>query len=141
STAVPPSPSPTRTPAPTPTVASTIGTQAATCPCTLWSPASVPGTASNPDAQAVEVGVKFLADRVGFISGIRFYKGSANTGTHVGNLWSGTGTLLASVTFSAETATGWQQATFASPVSIAAGTAYVASYHTNVGGYSDDRLY
>ena len=33
--------------------------------------------------------------RNGFIKGIRFYKGYHNTGTHVGQLWSNTGTSLA----------------------------------------------
>ena len=33
-----------------------------------------------------------------------------------GSLWSSTGTRLAPVTFTDETATGWQQATFANPV-------------------------
>ncbi len=46
--------------------------------------------------------------------GIRFYKGVANTGTHMGALWSSTGAKLANVTFSGETASGWQQANFSS---------------------------
>jgi hypothetical protein len=45
--------------------------------------------------------------------------------------------LLASTTFTNETASGWQQVNFATPVSITAGTTYVASYHTN-GDYSAD---
>src|SRR5262249_39138781 len=69
---------------------------------------------------------------------IRFYKGAANTGTHVGHLWSGTGTLLATATFSGETASGWEQVNFASPVAIAAGTTYVASYLAPNGGYAAD---
>ena len=51
-------------------------------------------------------------------------------------LWSATGTLLGSVTFSSESASGWQQAMFASPIAIAANTTYVASYHTNSGFYA-----
>ena len=43
------------------------------------------------------------------------------------------GTLLASATFAGETASGWQQVSFPSPVPVAAGTTYVASYHTNAG--------
>ena len=61
----------------------------------------------------------------GYITGIRFYKGSGNTGTHVGHLWTSTGTLLATATFSNETASGWQQVNFATPVAITAGTTYV----------------
>ena len=72
--------------------------------------------------------MKFRADQAGFITGIRFYKGSGNTGTHTGSLWTSTGTRLATVTFTGETATGWQQANFATPVAVTAGTTYVASY-------------
>ena len=77
----------------------------------------------------------------GYITGIRFYKASANTGTHVGNLWTSSGTLLATATFTNETASGWQQVNFSSPVAITANTVYVASYHANVGHYSDDQNY
>ncbi len=85
----------------------------------------------------VELGVSFKSDVSGNITGIRFYKSAANTGTHVGNLWSSTGTLLASATFAGETASGWQQVNFAKPVAITANTVYVASYHTTIGHYSD----
>src|SRR5205807_1246593 len=87
---------------------------------------------------ATEVGVKFRADVTGTISGIRFYKGPLNTGTHVGDLWSSTGTKLATATFSGETASGWQQVNFTAPVAIQANTTYVAAYHTNVGQYAED---
>src|SRR5205823_1813950 len=87
---------------------------------------------------AVEVGVKFRSDVAGAVTGIRFYKTVTNTGTHVGNLWSNTGQLLATATFTNETGSGWQQVTFANPVFISANTTYIASYHTTAGHYSDD---
>ena len=118
----------------------TIG--AGTCPCSsLWRPATVPTLPSAADANALEVGTKFFSDIDGFVTGVRFYKSAANTGTHVGNLWSLTGTRLATVTFANETPSGWQQATFAAPVAIRANTTYVISYHTNVGSYSADAAY
>ena len=80
--------------------------------------------------------MKFRSDSSGYITGIRFYKASTNTGTHVGNLWTSTGTRLATATFTSETASGWQQVNFATPVAITANTVYVASYHTNVGHYN-----
>ena len=49
-------------------------------------------------------------------TGVRFYKGAGNTGTHVGSLWGPNGQRLAQVTFANETATGWQTATFAEAV-------------------------
>src|SRR5262249_7291742 len=99
-------------------------------------------TLSSSDSSAVEVGVKFKSEVDGFITAIRFYKGPANTGTHVGNLWSFNGSsLIATTTFAGETATGWQQQNFATPAHISANTVYVASYHSNVGGYSTDGNY
>ena len=57
----------------------------------------------------------------------------------MGNLWSNTGALLATATFSNETASGWQQVSFSAAVAINANTTYVASYHTTVGHYSADQ--
>jgi len=74
----------------------------------------------------------------GRITGIRFYKGAGNTGTHVGTLWTSTGTKLASATFTSETASGWQQVNFATPVAVSAGTVYVASYYAPAGHYAGD---
>ena len=74
------------------------------CPCSIWPSTATPAVASDPDSSAIEVGVKFRANQAGFISGIRFYKGSGNTGTHVGSLWSASGTKLGSATFTGESA-------------------------------------
>ena len=108
---------------------------------TIWPSTAVPGTADSGPDSAAELGVKFQADAAGSITGIRFYKATANTGAHVGNLWTSTGTLLGSVTFTNETASGWQQMLFASPVAIASNTIYVASYHATGGHYSEDDNY
>jgi Domain of unknown function (DUF4082)/Bacterial Ig domain/Cadherin-like domain len=103
----------------------------------LFSPATIPSIVTVNDTTAVELGFKFQASENGEITGIRFYKSPLNTGTHEADVWSATGTLLATATFSNETTSGWQQVNFSNPVAIAAGTAYVASYHTN-GDYSAD---
>jgi len=102
---------------------------------TLFSPTAIP--AQNLDAGfALELGMKFTANQNGSISALRFYKGYGNTGTHVGNLWSSTGQLLATVTFNNETASGWQQVNLASPVAISANTVYVVSYFSASGSFS-----
>jgi hypothetical protein len=95
-----------------------------------------PATSDDSDSSSVELGVKFRADSYGFITGIRFYKAAGNTGTHTGSLWTSDGTRLAQVTFANETASGWQTATFSTPVTITAGTTYVASYFAPSGHYS-----
>ncbi|HST64949.1 MAG TPA: DUF4082 domain-containing protein, partial [Mycobacteriales bacterium] len=112
-----------------------------TCPCSLFSAASVPTTVSNNDSGSYELGVQFTSSVDGSVTGVKFYKGAGNGGTHTGSLWSSTGTLLATGTFSAETATGWQTLTFGTPVSITAGTTYVASYTDPQGFYSSDSNY
>jgi hypothetical protein len=83
-----------------------------------------------------EVGVKFRVTQAGYITGVRFYKGTANTGTHIGHLWSRTGTKLAEATFANETASGWQQVLFTTPVAVTTGTTYVASYFSSTGYHS-----
>ena len=80
------------------------------------------------------VGVQFQASSSGFITGVRFYKESDDTGAHIGSLWSASGTAAGqSGTFSGETASGWQELDFSSPVAVTAGTTYVASYFTSTG--------
>ena len=70
---------------------------------------ATPTNVTENDPNAVDLGVKFQASTNGTIIGIRFYKGPQNTGTHTGDLWTTSGTLLASATFTNETASGWQQ--------------------------------
>jgi hypothetical protein len=108
---------------------------------TIWPGSSVPGTVDGGLDSPVELGVKFRSDAAGSITSIRFYKASANTNTHVGNLWSASGSRLATATFTNETASGWQQVNFTNPVPINANTVYVASYHCNNGHYSADDNY
>lgn len=110
-------------------------------PVSLWSPTAVPGTITDPDTNAVEVGVNFYSDVAGTVTGVRFYKGPKNTGTHVGHLWTTTGTLLGTVTFTNETWSGWQQANFAKPIPIQAHTVYVVSYYSPASHYSSDDWY
>ncbi|NJC65791.1 DUF4082 domain-containing protein [Planosporangium flavigriseum] len=98
----------------------------------------VPANPAANDASAVELGVKVVPQTDGFIKGVRFYKDAGNTGTHNGSLWSVDGDLLATGTFTGETATGWQTLIFSPPVPVIAGTAYLASYTAPNGHYAAD---
>jgi len=102
----------------------------------IWPSSTVPATIDNGASGPLELGVSFKSDVSGTITGIRFYKSSANTGTHVGRLWGPTGALLASITFTGETASGWQQANFSTPVAITPNKVYVASYGLTIGHFS-----
>ena len=108
---------------------------------TIWLSSAVPAVPASSDSGPYEMGVKFRSDIDGYITGVRFYKGSGNTGSHVGHLWTSSGSLLATATFTSETATGWQQVDFAQPVQIARNTTYVVSYWDPVGHYSFDGGY
>ena len=109
----------------------------AQCPCSIWQDGTPTGAVDAADTSAVTLGVQFQASSSGHITGVRFYKEADNTGSHTGSLWSSSGQLLASGTFSGETASGWQELDFSSPVAITAGTTYVASYFTSAGHYAD----
>lgn len=102
----------------------------------LWTNSTTPKTTAVSDGNPWEVGVKFTSDVAGYVTAIRFYKGPGNSGTHIGHLWSSTGKLLASATFTNETPSGWQQADFAQAVQISANAVYVASYWDPKGHYS-----
>jgi hypothetical protein len=107
---------------------------------TLFTPGDTPFATRVNDPSGVELGVKFSVNTPGSVTGIRFYKNSADTGQHMARLWNQNGTALATATFSGESASGWQQVNFAAPVAITPGTTYIASYHSN-GYYSADRNY
>jgi hypothetical protein len=106
---------------------------------TLFPPSATP--AASFSGSPVELGVKFQSSAAGLISGIRFYKRVGDTGTHIGNLWTGGGQLLATARFTRESSSGWQQVNFSPPVPITAGTTYIASYFTSQGYYAADANY
>ncbi len=125
----------------TPSAGVTVNVPGQSCPCTIWPSSAAPASGDPGPDSSVELGVKFQTDFNGTITGIRFYKFAANTGTHVGNLWSSSGTLLASGTFTNESGSGWQEVDFTTPVAVTANTVYIASYHTGVGHYALDSGY
>lgn len=90
----------------------------------FWADSYVPPT---PDVGpwAWQLGMAFQSSAAGTITALQFYKLAADTGTHVGYLWRESDhALLGSITFTGETASGWQTATFPTPIAIAAGTRY-----------------
>ncbi len=102
---------------------------------TIWSNSTTP-TVNSYTSGTYDLGVKFRTDVAGTVTGARFYKQTWMSGsTHVGYLWSTTGTMLASATFTGETASGWQNVTFSSPVAVAANTVYIVSYSSGGGNF------
>jgi hypothetical protein len=102
----------------------------------IYSGANAPATSATRSAHSAEVGVYFTVSAPGSVSAIRFYKTAGNTGKHTGSLWTSTGQRLATVNFSSESSTGWQQATLRHRVKLTPGVTYIASYHTSTGHYA-----
>ena len=107
----------------------------------IWDNSAQPAVLQDPDVGSIELGMKFQSAVAGNIMGIRFYRGLTNAGPHTGSLWTGAGTLLASVTFMNETASGWQYQALTNPVAINSNTTYVVSYHAPAGRYSVNSHY
>lgn len=108
---------------------------------TLWDTTATPAVLDTPDEQSINLGTRFRSTVAGKVTGVRFYKSKENTGEHIGSLWAADGTLLAQATFANETASGWQQADFATPVVIAAETTYTVSYLAPATHYSTTDQY
>jgi hypothetical protein len=103
---------------------------------TIFAIAAKPAVSAAGDSRSVEVGVRFSPKVNLWATGVRFYKGSGNTGTHTGTLWSASGQPLRRVFFRNETASGWQVAKFTYPMPLKANVQYVISYHAPHGHYA-----
>jgi hypothetical protein len=133
-TATPATPIATATPAIPVATATPLPTAAPVVSGETLLGSSSPTTLDANDGVIYELGMKFTSITAGKIAAIRFYKSPAETSTHTGKIYSSTGTLLASVAFTNESASGWQTAYLATPLVIAANTTYTVSVNT-AGGY------
>ena len=108
-------------------------------PASIWHSSITPTRPSIADNGPLELGVKFRTVEDGFVTGVRFYKGAGNTGTHVGHLWSATAAPRSPRSPSpARPPSGWQQALFPNPVAVATNTTYIVSYFAPNGHYAGD---
>ncbi|MBB2909110.1 hypothetical protein FHS43_000356 [Streptosporangium becharense] len=101
----------------------------------LWAGRTAVNARRHSDRAPVELGTRFTTTRNGWATGVRFYKAAGDPGRHTGSLWSAGGRRLANVAFTAESASGWQEARFARPVRLKAGLVYTVSYHSDRGVY------
>jgi len=107
---------------------------------TIFDPADefpASGESNYNNNEPLELGVRFHVTQAGIIKAIRFYKGTSNTGTHIGHLFNeNTQALLGTTTFSGESASGWQQQNFSTPIAVTPGVIYVASVFMQSGMYA-----
>jgi hypothetical protein len=100
----------------------------------LFSDPTGSGTTANPVAAegvpSYELGVAFDVTEPVNLTGMRFWKASGETGGHVGTLWAGGGEA-AQASFSSESDSGWQVASFSPAVQLEPGTTYVLSVNVN----------
>jgi len=109
------------------------------CPCMTMAGVTPNSTSkpvqdgrSGPGPFSYEMGTEIRVSQPAALTAIRFYKSpSGETGTHVGRVWTIDGTQVAQVTFTGETASGWQQQALASPITLTPGTSYVVSVNIN----------
>ena len=111
--------SPTQTTTYTLTATNSLGTVTKTATVTVSTSQNTPQslfTTQVPDGATTdgpgvnyELGTRFTSAVAGQITAIRFYKAANESGTHTGRIWSASGQQLASVVFSGESASGWQQ--------------------------------
>ena len=83
-------------------------------PCSQNLPTQDGRSGSGP--WSYELGVKVRVSQPMTSTAIRFFKSPLETGTHVGRVWTSTGALLSQVTFTGETASGWQQQALPAPL-------------------------
>lgn len=105
----------------------------------IWPASTVPIVAADPETTSVEVGTRFLTNKPGSVTAIRFYKSRANRGPHLGSIWSPEGNKLASVLFGSSVRSGWQTAELDRAVPLGVGKVYTVSYRAPHGRYADDQ--
>jgi len=94
-----------------------------------------PQTPSDPDRRAVELGVRFSPQKAGSVTALQYYQGPRTQGVQLATLWSASGKVLATVSFSPSAKVGWRTVPLRKPVPLAAHQTYVVSYHAPKGGY------
>jgi hypothetical protein len=99
---------------------------------------AVPQHAAWDDPKGVQVATRFLVDTAGEATGIRFYRGAANTGQHTGYLWTAAGQKIVEIAFAEETTDGWQSVQFIDPVVLQPGVEYRVGLHSTTGRYAVD---
>lgn len=101
-----------------------------------------PYNTSVGDTDAINVGVKFEVRGAPYAQGVKFYKTSANTGTHIAHLYDvTTSTDLASEEFTSETGSGWQSVNFDSNVQMRDDHTYMVWVSMPNGNYAADSAY
>ncbi len=108
------------------------------CPCSIWGDQDAPASTGLPTVDGrpggfhdYELGTKLRVTEPTELVALRYWRDASETGAHVGRVWNGSGTQIASATFTGETASGWQRQRLAGPVTLQPGTTYTVSVGVN----------
>ena len=115
----------------TTTSAATATVSGGPATASLFSASNTPARTNFNDGSPIEGGEKFQSSVAGQITALKFYRSPSDTASDRLDLWSSTGTNLASVPFTNTAASGWQTVSLATPVAISANTTYVVSYRSS----------
>jgi Domain of unknown function (DUF4082) len=105
---------------------------------------SIPNILNYNDGNGLTLGVKFKADKNGYIYGVRFLRGNATNTIYSVALWSESGQLLATGKLEGDSTlpkNAWIEVPFTKPdgtkaqVAITANTTYIASYYNKSSQY------
>ena len=118
----------------TPSNSAAVTTPVAQCPCSIWQDGTPTGSAesNDPNAQTTGRAVPGEQQRVHH-GGAVLQGGRTIPGRIPGACGPRPGSCWPAGTFAGETASGWQELDFSSPVAVTAGTTYVASYFSSTG--------
>lgn len=109
--------------------------QAATTTTGIFSDSLTPQVAADPDRVGVELGIKFSPGKTGRVTALQYYQSSKAAGVTKATLWSSSGTVLAQASFPESTTPGLRTVSLKTPVELAAGSTYIASYYAPKGAY------
>lgn len=103
----------------------------------LFLPSLTPSNPSNSSAN-INVGIIFTVTKPGNVIAVRYYRSPSSTlATQVGSLWlTSTKANLGQVAFTGQSASGWQQQNFSSPIPILANTQYTISIYVPDGAFA-----
>lgn len=98
---------------------------------------SAPAGTANYSGNAVNLGVKFQTSTQGTMTHCWFYKIEADTGTHVCTVYRVfDGSVVGTVNFADESASGWQDQAFATALDIAASEDYIVTVSHPTGNWT-----
>lgn len=88
---------------------------------------SIPDFTADGTANGLNLGTVFVITSPGLITHIRYYKSPGETGPNIGRVYNSSLALLQEITFTGESASGWQTQALSSPIAVSVGAFYMVA--------------